>query len=73
MNELTFRLDISREDYLLHYQGAASQVVARSLDGLTIQFPAAHLRQFITHTGIHGLFAIRFDEQNKFQSIAQVA
>lgn len=41
-------------------------VVARSLDGRTVRFPASRLRPFMTTTGIQGRFTISFDDQHKF-------
>lgn len=72
MNEIQFKLSISSEDYLRYYQGAAGQVITRSVDGQSLQFPANLLRPFVTHTGIQGLFAIQFDDQHKCQGIRRI-
>jgi hypothetical protein len=65
-SEITFSLNISADELLRYYQGVASMVVARSLDGRTVRFPASRLRPFMTTTGIQGRFTISFDDQHKF-------
>lgn len=72
MNEIQFDLNISSEDYLRYYQGAAGQVIAYGLNGQTLQFPANLLRPFITHNGIQGRFAIQFDHNHKCQGLRQI-
>ncbi len=72
MKKAHFRLNISTEKYLRHYQGTAKYVVARTADGRTVQFPANLLRQFITKDGIHGEFLLCFDEQNKVSDFQKV-
>ncbi len=72
MNEIRFSLSLSPERYLAYYQGAAQQVSVCAYDGRRLQFPASVLRPFVTHEGVHGEFAIRFDGNNKFQGIRRV-
>ena len=70
---LRFRLAMPAELYLNYYQGKAQAVMVETLDGRTLQFPAQVLQRFVTHAGIHGLFEIEFDEQNKFVDIRRVS
>ena len=70
---LRFRLTMPAELYLNYYQGKAQAVMVETLDGRTLQFPAQVLQRFVTHAGIHGLFEIEFDEQNKFVDIRRVS
>jgi hypothetical protein len=63
---------IPADEYQRLYQGAVRDVVARSVDGRRIRFPAAILRPYVTHTGIHGRFRIVFDEHNRFQTIERM-
>ena len=70
---LTVNLHIEREAFLRLYQGAASNVSAQSEDGLRIKFPANILIPYVSHAGIHGRFAIYFDETNKFQRIERLS
>jgi len=69
MQTVTVRLKISPERFQAYYQGAVEYVVAQSIDGRTIQFPARVLRPFVSHQGIQGTFEITFDASLKFQSI----
>lgn len=64
-HSVRFRLDISPEDYLAYYQGAARDVVVRAEDGRRIRFPAGALQRFVTHQGVHGRFELRFDAGHK--------
>ncbi|EAR08380.1 DUF2835 domain-containing protein [Reinekea blandensis] len=66
-------LQISADDYLLHYQGHVKQVSCVSRDGRRVQFPTKILQPFVTRSGIHGVFAIEFDRENRFVSIKRLA
>ena len=65
MHRYEFQLNISSERYLAYYRGTVHQVVVRCFDGVTIQFPASLLKQFITSTGIHGNFALTCEDNLK--------
>ncbi|MCW5785244.1 MAG: DUF2835 domain-containing protein [Nitrospirales bacterium] len=69
MQTVTVRLKISSERFQAYYQGVVESVVAQSIDGRTIQFPARVLRPFVSHQGIQGTFEITFDASLKFHSI----
>ncbi len=69
MQTVTVRLKISSERFQAYYHGAVEYVVAPSIDGRTIQFPARVLRPFVSHQGIQGTFEITFDANLKFHSI----
>jgi uncharacterized protein YqjF (DUF2071 family) len=73
MAELRFRLDIQAGEALRYYRGQATTVVAKAVNGQTIQFPASHIRPYVTQAGIHGWFRIRFDAQNKFVALEQIS
>lgn len=66
------RLSISAQEYLLLYKGVARNVLATSVDGRKVQFPAKILQRYVTREGVHGHFLITFDGQGKFQSIARL-
>lgn len=72
VGEATFVLNISPDEYLRYYQGAARHVVVRGRDGRTIQFPAGLLRRFVTHDGVQGEFRLRFDAGNKLISLDRI-
>jgi len=69
LEEYLVPLNISAEAYLRLYQGTARSVVARDSRGVKLSFPAQALRPFVTREGIHGLFVIRVDSNNKLIDI----
>jgi len=66
------RLAIPAEEYQRLYMGAVRDVLAHSEDGRRIRFPALILRPYVTHSGVHGVFRIMFDENNRFQRIEKI-
>jgi Protein of unknown function (DUF2835) len=72
MPEIRVSLTISSDKYLAFYKGTADTVVTRAADGRKVKFPARVLRQFLTHDGIDGEFAIQFNENHKFVGIKKL-
>lgn len=72
MQAVVINLAISAEEYQRIYQGAVKDVLAVSVDGRRIRFPAMILRPYVTHTGIQGRFQIIFDAQNRFAGIERL-
>ena len=72
MPEIRVNLTISSEKYLSYYKGIADTVVTRAADGRKVKFPARVLRQFLTHDGIDGEFAIQFNKHHKFVGIKKL-
>lgn len=72
MKSLIVNLAIPAEEFLRIYQGTAKAVVAKSIDGKQIKFPADILRPYVLHQGIYGQFKIHFDELHKFKSIERL-
>ena len=72
MREFRFRLSIPTTEYLAHYQGAASVVVVTLATGQHLQFPASALRRHVSHSGIHGEFVLRIDDNNKLQALERI-
>lgn len=70
---LQFHLYIDRDEYLKYYAGVASVVRTRTLNGISIEFPASNLKRWVTHAGISGTFEIRVDENNKLKDIQKIA
>lgn len=64
-----FSLAIPREEYLSYYAGMAREVAVKAFDGRRIRFPAGILQQFVAHDGIHGVFEVEFDTDNRFVAI----
>jgi Protein of unknown function (DUF2835) len=70
--EVIFSLQISADVYREYYKGKARYVLAQSRDGRKIKFPAAVLRQFLTHEGIFGQFRLCFDDNHKLINIEKI-
>jgi len=69
---MQFSLSLSSERYQAWYAGAAKAVQVRADDGRTVRFPAAELRPFITHDGIHGRFEIEFDDNYRLIALRRL-
>jgi hypothetical protein len=65
MQKYVFELAITSEKYLDYYRGLAHEVVARCVNGQTIQFPASLLTQFVTVAGIHGRFVLTCNDKHR--------
>lgn len=72
LQTIVVNLAIPAEEYQRLYQGVVRDVLAQSVDGRRIRFPAAILRPYVTRTGIYGRFRIVFDEQNRFNTIEKL-
>jgi hypothetical protein len=71
--QFTLRLSISSVEYERLYRGEARTVVARDTEGRTLQFPAASLQPFLTHSGIQGTFVISIDADNRLLEIRRAS
>lgn len=67
-----FTIDISEKDFIAYYTGIVKNIVVRSEDGRTVQFPANLLQQFVGRTGVKGRFRICYGENNKLLSISRI-
>lgn len=67
-----FNLNLSYDKFLHVYKGEAKYVITTANDGRTIRFPAEVLKPYLTREGVHGKFAISFNELNKFQSLEKL-
>jgi len=65
-------LSISADEYIRVYQGSAKTVSTIDHYGRRIRFPVNILQPYVTHEGVYGVFAIEFDNNNKFIGIQQV-
>ncbi|NVK24357.1 MAG: DUF2835 domain-containing protein [Gammaproteobacteria bacterium] len=67
-----FRLNLTYRECQQYYQGdfSAIQVVAHT--GQTVQFPAEHIRQFVTASGVQGMFEMEVDHQNRFRQLRKL-
>lgn len=72
MHALVVNLMIDPEEFQRLYAGSVKDVSAIAVDGRRVQFPGNILRQFVTREGIRGRFMIRFDDENRFESIQRL-
>ncbi|WP_128644343.1 DUF2835 family protein [Vibrio sp. 624788] len=54
MNHYIFQLNISYQQFLASYSGAASKVQVITTTGLRLQLPATRFRPFLTQIGVRG-------------------
>ncbi|CCN34062.1 conserved hypothetical protein [Vibrio nigripulchritudo MADA3029] len=66
MNQYQFSLNITYQEFLNHYSGAASSVIVYTDQGLKIQLPASRFRPFLSQIGVKGRFRLTTDQNNKF-------
>ena len=66
MNRYIFQLNISYQQFLASYSGAASKVQVITTTGLRLQLPATRFRPFLTQIGVRGQFRLTTDQKNKF-------
>lgn len=67
-----FYLDLGHDDVLAYYQGHYQVISALTTEGLRIEFPASAIKPYVSHDGIHGLFAIEFDDNHKLVGVQRV-
>jgi len=72
MPSLDIMLDLSLETCRYHYEGAMHTVIATSVDGRRVSFPATALRRIVTPEGARGVFRLTFSEEGKFVSMVAV-
>ncbi len=66
-----FSINITAQEFLPYYQGTIQNVVATTNQGIKVQFPAMHLRKYLTASGIQGYFCLQ-TQQNKFLSLVKL-
>ncbi len=70
--ELCFRLDLSSQQYLAYYSGQAGSIQALTADGRRVRFPASILGPYVRPDGVHGLFALRIDANNRILDLRRL-
>lgn len=66
-----FTIKVSTEEFLPYYQGKVQNVQVVTIDGLKVQFPAMHLRKYLTANGVQGYFCLE-TKNNKFISLKKL-
>lgn len=70
--EFYFSLRLSPQEFLPYYQGHIDTIKVVTTQGITIRFPAMHLRKYVHSMGIHGKFLL-ITENNKFLSLRKLS
>lgn len=73
MRYVIIDLAISRDEYMKYYRGQALQISTRARDGRIVRLPASVMRQFITLSGLHGSFAVYYDDHGRLQQIDRLS
>ncbi|QBG34698.1 DUF2835 family protein [Litorilituus sediminis] len=66
-----FSIRMSIDEFMPYYEGRASTIIVITDQGLKVQFPAMHLRKYITRQGIIGNFCLE-THNNKFLSLTKL-
>ena len=69
---IRFSLQLSYDQYLQVYQGAAENVSVLADDGRRIAFPARNIQSFLTKEGIAGYFEMELTAANKFVCVKKI-
>lgn len=65
-------INISYDDFLPFYEGRVKDIIAPSLAGKSIRFPAKAIRPYLTRSGIRGIFELCMNPENKLLSCERV-
>lgn len=72
MNRIIVELNISKDKVMEYYKGHAQSVIAHTLEGKTVKFPAQYLRSIVGTEGVMGRFEIQYDDSGKLHSIQKM-
>ena len=67
-----FTISMTVKEFLPYYQGHVQSVIATTIQGVRVQFPAMHLRKHLTSSGIHGYFCLE-TSKSKFLSLNRIS
>ncbi|MGL1956220.1 MAG: DUF2835 domain-containing protein [Colwellia sp.] len=67
-----FSISMTRDEFLPYYQGKIHAIVTNTNEGVRVQFPAMHLRKYLTANGISGYFCLE-TQQNKFLALHKLS
>ena len=71
IKEFYFSLSLTNEEFFPFYKGDVQSIQVMTNKGLTIRFPAMHLRTHVRSDGIQGNFLL-LTENNKFKSLHKI-
>ena len=67
-----FYLNLSNQEFLPYYQGKVHSIIVTSELGTKVQFPAMHLRKYLSASGVKGYFCLE-TQNNKFLSLSKLS
>ena len=67
-----FTIHMSAHEFVPYYQGHVKSIIATTAEGVRVQFPAMHLRQYVTSDGVRGFFCLE-TKDNKFLSLIKIS
>jgi hypothetical protein len=67
-----FGINMTSQEFLPYYQGRIKAIIVTSNSGVRVEFPAMHLRNYLTASGIRGKFCLQ-TQNNKFLSLDKIA
>ncbi len=60
------------DEFLPYYQGRVHSIIVFTDQGLKVEFPAMHLRSYVSTDGIKGRFCLQ-TQNNKFMSLDKIS
>jgi hypothetical protein len=69
MPSLMLDVAVPADRLLAVYQGHANRVLLMSRDGRRVSLPAHHLRPYLTHAGVHGVFELEFSSAGELLAL----
>lgn len=72
MPSLVLDIALPAERFLAVYQGRANRVMLFSRDGRKVSLPAYHLKPFLRHDGINGVFELEFSLNGELLALRQL-
>ncbi|MAV24695.1 MAG: hypothetical protein CMQ05_01070 [Gammaproteobacteria bacterium] len=73
MASVIIDISIPAHEFIALYQGTKRDVQVIARDGTRVRFPANHLRQFVTRSGVEGSFRLEFSRDHRFLNISQIS
>jgi len=62
---------MSSNEFLPYYKGQFHSIVVTTNTGVKVQFPAMHIKKYLSSSGIQGYFCMQ-TKNNKFLSITKI-
>ena len=67
-----FAVKITRGEWLKVYRGTANRLSVVTIKGKRVLIPTHHFIQHIREDGLHGLFRLELDRNNRFVSLLKL-